>query len=234
VIYKFASQNNLDSVKEFTCYQIQEGAKLGTQGSIHRIYERDREMVKALAMSNAAILITPVMKEDLKIYKSNNLITNYKHRWLFKPSNYGNRRLNWSGSTSSPSTYQSGFTAGQNASQPFLLNGGESLGPTLSPKGTPGHLTVAVHHKTPNEAKDVVPPGNTRLVSEGPPQVLLSEGRQVGKEDLYQVLVDDWWCLLGSIRYHAELYRLNQSLGILQEKEMLSRIRSPQPSKKDL
>jgi hypothetical protein len=30
VIYKFASQNNLDDVKEFSCYQIQEAAKLGT------------------------------------------------------------------------------------------------------------------------------------------------------------------------------------------------------------
>ncbi|MDR1945093.1 MAG: hypothetical protein LBQ59_03260 [Candidatus Peribacteria bacterium] len=134
VIYKFASQNNLDGAKEFTCYQIQEAAKLGTQGSIHRIYERDREMAKALAMSNAATLITPEMKEDLKIYKANNLITNYKHRRLFKPSNYGNRRLNWPALTSSPSTYQSGFTDDQNASQPFFLNEGESLGQTLSPK----------------------------------------------------------------------------------------------------
>jgi hypothetical protein len=48
-------------------------------------------MAKALAMSSAATLITPEMKEDLKIYKANNLITNYKHRRLFKPPNYGNR-----------------------------------------------------------------------------------------------------------------------------------------------
>jgi hypothetical protein len=91
-----------------------------------------------------------------------------------------------------------------------------------------------LHHKISIEAKDVVPQRNTRLVSEGPPQILFSEKRQVGKEDLYQALVNDWWCIRGSIRYHAELYRLQQVHGILQEKEMLSRVYSPQPSKKDL
>jgi hypothetical protein len=155
-------------------------------------------MVKVLAMLNAATLITPAMKDDLEIYRSNNIISNYKKWRIFKPPN-NNRRLDWRSLNSDSSSYQSGFAAGQGSNPSFFLNGGESIGPTLSPKGTV-HTPVAMHHEIPKEAKDVVPQRNIRLVSEGPPQILLSEGRQVRKEDLYQALVDDWWCLLGTIR----------------------------------
>jgi hypothetical protein len=47
-------------------------------------------------------------------------------------------------------------------------------------------------------------------------------------------LVDDWWCLLGTIQYYAKLHQLQQSNELLQEKEMLSRVRSPRSPKKDL
>jgi hypothetical protein len=183
-------------------------------------------------MSNAASLITSEMKEDLQIYKSNN-IRSYKKWQIFKPPN--NRRLDWRSLNSDSSLYQSGFAAGQGSNQSFFHNGGEDIGPTLSPKGAPGHTPIAMHNEIPKEAEDVVPQGNTRLVSEGPPQVLFSKGRQIGKEDLYQALVDDWWCLLGTIRFYAKLHRLQQSYGLLQKKEVLSRICSPlQQSKKDL
>jgi hypothetical protein len=77
IFYKFAHNNDMEAIKEFSAYQVREAAKLGTQGSINRIYERDGEMAKALPMSNAASLITPEMKEDLQIYKSNIIITSY-------------------------------------------------------------------------------------------------------------------------------------------------------------
>jgi hypothetical protein len=47
IFYKFAVNNDIDAIKEFSTYQVRETAKLGTQGSIHRIYERDREIAKA-------------------------------------------------------------------------------------------------------------------------------------------------------------------------------------------
>jgi hypothetical protein len=103
IFYKFAVNNDVDEIKEFSAYQVREAAKLGTQGSIHRIYERDREMAKALAMSNAPSLIAPEMKEDLQIYKSNNIITSYKKRRIFKPSN--NRRLDLRSPNSDSSAY---------------------------------------------------------------------------------------------------------------------------------
>jgi hypothetical protein len=111
-------------------------------------------------MSNAASLITPEMKDDLQIYKSNNIITSYKKRRLFKPPN--NRRLDLRSPNSDSSTYQSGFAAGQGSNQSFFLNGGEDIGPTLSPKGTPSHTPVAMHHGIPKEAEDVVPQRNIR------------------------------------------------------------------------
>jgi hypothetical protein len=74
IFYKFAVNNDVEAIKDFSFIQIKEAAKLGTQGSIHRIFERDREMAKALAMSNAASLIIPEMKEDLQVYKSNNIL----------------------------------------------------------------------------------------------------------------------------------------------------------------
>jgi hypothetical protein len=49
IFYKFAVNNDIDAIKEFSAYQVREAAKLGTQGSIHRIYERDREMTKSLS-----------------------------------------------------------------------------------------------------------------------------------------------------------------------------------------
>jgi hypothetical protein len=80
-------------LKDFSAYQVREAAKLGTQGSIHRIYGRDPEMAKSLSLSNAASLITPEMKEDLQVYRSNNIFSNYKKRRIFKPPN--NWRLDW-------------------------------------------------------------------------------------------------------------------------------------------
>jgi hypothetical protein len=80
IFYKYAVNNDIDGIKHFSVIQVQEAAKLGTQGSIHRIYERDCEMAKALAMSNAESLITPAMKDDMHIYRSNNIISNYK-KW---------------------------------------------------------------------------------------------------------------------------------------------------------
>jgi hypothetical protein len=56
-------------------------------------------------------------------------------------------------------------------------------------------------------------------VSEGPPQILFSEGRQIGKEDLYQVLVDNWWWLLGTIRYYAKLHRLRKAMDYFKRKK---------------
>jgi hypothetical protein len=159
IFYKYAVNNDINGIKHFSVIQVQEAAKLGTQGSIHRIYERDKEMAKALAMSNAVTLRTPEMKDDLRIYKSNYIVTNHKKRRIFKPPN--NRRLDWRSPTSDSSSFQSGFAAGQGSNPLFFLNGGESIGPILSPKGTPGHP---------------------------PSQILSSEGRQVRKEDLYQVL----------------------------------------------
>jgi hypothetical protein len=78
IFYKYAVNNDIDGIKHFSVIQVQEAAKLGTQGSIHRIYKRDQEMAKALSMSNAATLITPTMKDNLQIYKSNNIFSNYK------------------------------------------------------------------------------------------------------------------------------------------------------------
>jgi hypothetical protein len=49
IFYKFAVNNDIDVIKDFSAYQVKEAANLGTQGSIHRIYERDKEMAKALA-----------------------------------------------------------------------------------------------------------------------------------------------------------------------------------------
>jgi hypothetical protein len=195
-------------------YQVREAAKLGTQGSIHRIYVRD-----------------PEMKEDLQTFKANNIMTSYKRR-IFKPPN--NRRLDLRSPNADSSTYQSGFASGKGSNQSFFHNGGEDIGPTLSPKGAPGHTPVEMHHEVPKEGKDLVPQRNIRLVSEGPPQILFSAGRQFGKEDLYQALVDDWWCLLGTIRYYAKLHRLQQSYGLLQKKEMLSRICTPSDNLKKI
>jgi hypothetical protein len=78
--YKYSVNNDINGIKHFSVIQVQEAAKLGTQGSIHRIYERDCEMAKALTMLNAATLITPAMKDDIQIYRSNNVISNYK-KW---------------------------------------------------------------------------------------------------------------------------------------------------------
>jgi hypothetical protein len=75
-------------------------------------------MAKALAMSNAATLITPEMKDDLQNYKSNN-ISNYKKRRIFGPPN-NNRRLDWRSPNSDSSSYQSGFTAGQGSNPSFF------------------------------------------------------------------------------------------------------------------
>jgi hypothetical protein len=77
-------------------------------------------MAKALALSNAASLITPEMKDDLQIYKSNNIISKYKKRRIFKPPN--NRSLDWRFPNSDSSLYQSGFSAGQGSNQSFLLS----------------------------------------------------------------------------------------------------------------
>jgi hypothetical protein len=94
IFYKYAVNNDINGIKYFSVIQVQEAAKLGTQCSIHRIYERDKEMNKALVISNAATLITPAMKEDLQIYKSNNIKSNYRKWRIFKPPN-NNRRLDW-------------------------------------------------------------------------------------------------------------------------------------------
>jgi hypothetical protein len=42
-------------------------ALLGTDSSIIRVYERDRNMAHALSVSNAAAVIMPIMKEEFKI-----------------------------------------------------------------------------------------------------------------------------------------------------------------------
>jgi hypothetical protein len=68
-----------DEAKEWTLLQMKLEALLGTDGSIIRVYERDRNIAYALSVSNAAAVITPIMKEEFKIAHANSVVNTRRH-----------------------------------------------------------------------------------------------------------------------------------------------------------
>jgi hypothetical protein len=145
-IRKLLEFNAVDEAKEWTLLQIKLAASLGTDGSLIRVYERDRNLAHALTVSNAVAVITPIMKEEFKIARVNGVVF-YNTKRFFKNPTYSRsfsdsngRRYGLNDRSLYNQAYQSGFANGLNAKQPFFRVGGEATtttGPTLSPKELP-------------------------------------------------------------------------------------------------
>jgi hypothetical protein len=86
-IRKLLELGEVDEAKEWTLLQMKLSASLGTDGSLIRVYERDRSMDLALSVSNLAVVITLIMKEEFKIVRANGVVP-YSSKRFFKNPTY--------------------------------------------------------------------------------------------------------------------------------------------------
>jgi hypothetical protein len=71
---KLLELGQVDEAKEWTLLQMKLAATLRTDSSLIGVYERDRNMDHVLSVSNAAAVITPIMKEEFKIACANGVV----------------------------------------------------------------------------------------------------------------------------------------------------------------
>jgi hypothetical protein len=139
-----------DEAKEWTLLQIKLAASLGTDGSLIRVYERDRNMPHALSVINAAAVIRPIMKEEFKIVRANGVVHYNTKRFFRNPtyarsfSDSNGRRYGINDRSFYNQAYQSGLENGLNARRLFFRVRGEATttGPTLSTKRVPARIPV--------------------------------------------------------------------------------------------
>jgi hypothetical protein len=115
--------------EEWTLLQMKLAESLGTDGSPIRVYERDRNMAHALSVSNAAAVITPIIKEEFKIVCANGVVP-YNTKRFFRNPTYARSFSDSSGRKSSfndrnfyNQAYQSGFANGMNQATVFSGRG---------------------------------------------------------------------------------------------------------------
>jgi hypothetical protein len=99
-------------------------ALLGTDGSLIRVYERDRNLAYAFSVSNAAAVITPILKEEFKIVRANGVVP-YNTKRFFRNPTYArsfsdSNGLYYGFNDRSNQAYQSGFSNGLHVKQPFF------------------------------------------------------------------------------------------------------------------
>jgi hypothetical protein len=86
-IRKLLELGNLNEAKEWFLLQMKLAASLGTDCSLIRVYERDRNMSHALSVSNTAAVITPIMKEEFKNARANGVVP-YSNKKFFRNPTY--------------------------------------------------------------------------------------------------------------------------------------------------
>jgi hypothetical protein len=95
-IRKLLELGNVNEAKEWSLLQMKLAASLGTDGSLIRVYERDRNMAHALSVSNSAGVITPIMKEEFKIVRANGVVP-YNNKRFFRNPTYTRSFSDFSG-----------------------------------------------------------------------------------------------------------------------------------------
>jgi hypothetical protein len=104
-----------DEVKESTLLEINLSALLGADGFLIRVYEIDRNMVYVLLVSNIVVVITPIMKEEFKIARTNGVVFCSTKRFFRNPtsarsfSDSNGRRYGFNDRSFYNQAYQSGM-----------------------------------------------------------------------------------------------------------------------------
>jgi hypothetical protein len=138
-IRKLLELGEVAEAKEWTLLQIKLAASLGTDGSLIRVYERDRNLANALSVSSAAAVITPILKEEFKIARANGVVPYSNKRFFRNPtyarsfSDSSGRRFGLNDRGLFSQAFQSGFANGLNVKQ-WVGERQQQLGQPSPPK----------------------------------------------------------------------------------------------------